>query len=501
MKTERKEIRMRKGNITQSSVLIILLITGILLLVGNCIDSKNRNNYSIYQEVLLPAGNEYVDPMDPQNDDSDQILTEYDQFPDTVKTIIEQILPGGYIDKIVHWQPFGYVVYKTFAEGHSYKIFVYLCGKIYLVYYFKGKIFERPGFFFEKGSEKDIALSKVPEIVLTNVKKSSGSSDIIKTWIVESKEGLTYVVEVAGFQNLESTAFAYKPDGVLKTMSPTSRMRMGVNRLWEKDEIEDLLGKYRKKYDVDTVLKRIQAIPFNPEKGFRFVIFGDSRINKPVWETICKSINQKKSLFAIAVGDIVREGEPEQFDEYFFKTYIKYGKFPLLPVIGNHDIGYDDKATGYLASFGQNSLNYYFDYGNARFIILDNVSKIISFSDLLNKTDQWLAETPKNYYKFVFIHYPPGNIKKWSYHSLDIKNSIEFTQLMTKHEVDYVFAGHIHAYSTTNYQGVNYVITGGAGAVLHKQYGPKGTKHHYIIIDVKPDGIEQTLVQFHKEEQ
>lgn len=62
------------------------------------------------------------------------------------------------------------------------------------------------------------------------------------------------------------------------------------------------------------------------------------------------------------------------------------------------------------------------------------------------------------------------------------------------------FFGHIHAYSTVRYKGIDYTITGGAGAELHKQYGRKGSEYHYVIVDVTQEGIQQQLVQFHEEE-
>lgn len=453
-----------------------------------------------YREVILPPGNEYIDPVDPANDDSDQILTEYSQFPDSVKQKIEQILPAGEVGGIEHWMPFAYIVYKNYADGHSNKIYIRLTRYVRQVLYIEGDYIERPGVFFESGTEKEIGLSDVPEIILTNVKRHSGSDDLLKAWVAESDIGPTYVIEVTGFQGPKPWAFAYRPDGVLKTVSSVDRMREGVPHKWTEQEVEELLGKYRDKYGVDSVLARIQSIPYAPEEGFRFVVLGDNRINKPLWEAVCKSISKKDVVFAIVAGDLVNEGEPEQFDEYLFGVLEKYGRFNLVPVIGNHDTGYDGLAFNYLTSFGPNSLNYYFDYGNARFVIIDNVSRVTSFLDQLEVVDHWLAETPEGFFKFVFMHVPPGNIRKWTYHAMDIAESEKFTELVAKHRVDHVFVGHIHAYSTTNYLGVDYTITGGAGALLHHQYGPKGSVHHYIIVDVTPDGIKQQLVQFKKED-
>jgi predicted phosphodiesterase len=472
----------------------LFLAAVLALLLHFC----SPDNEIAYEEVILPAGNEYIEPVPLTQDDSDQILTNYSQFPDSVKQKIDQLLPGGDVIRINHWGPFRYTVMKRYPDGHLNQVYVYLNGRIRQVYYIEKDYMERPRQFFVSGNEKTIPLSKVPEIIFTNVKRFSDTKDILRAWFVEEDMYATYVLEILQYQDNDTTAFAFRPDGILKTMGNARSMRQGVTRKWTKPEIEELLGKYRNKYSVDTVISRIQAVPFDKEKGIRFIVFGDNRINFEVWKAICKSISSKEALFAIATGDLVNEGEPEQFDEYLFGVLEKYSNFNFLPVVGNHDTGYDRLAVSYLTSFGPKSLTYYFDYGNARFIILDICSRVNTLSEQLKMADEWLNNAPKEYFKFVFAHVPPGDIKKWAYHAMSGEQSRMFTELMTKHRVDHVFLGHIHAYSTATYMNVDYTVTGGAGAKLHKRYGPKGSAYHYIIVDVKPGEIKQQLVQLQK---
>jgi hypothetical protein len=71
---------------------------------------------------------------------------------------------------------------------------------------------------------------------------------------------------------------------------------------------------------------------------------------------------------------------------------------------------------------------------------------------------------------------------------------------MTKHCVYEVYMGHIHAYSTATLGGVKYTLSGGGGTQLHRQYGPLGSVHHYVICDVTPDGsISQQVVRFYED--
>ena len=176
-------------------------------------------------------------------------------------------------------------------------------------------------------------------------------------------------------------------------------------------------------------------------------------------------------------------------------------KIPYLIAIGNHDFGFKRKAIEYRYLFGNNSLNYYFDYGGYRFVMIDNVTTVQPLAETVDWLDAVLSETPENFHKIVVAHSPFGNVEKWRYHVMDKEHSKAFGDLMSKYKADHVFFGHIHAYSTATFNGVDYTVSGGGGAGLHDRFGPTGNVHHYIICDVLPDGtLKQQIVRFHKTE-
>jgi predicted phosphodiesterase len=466
-----------------------------LIAISSC-----RSQSKFYQKIL-PPGNEYVEATAVQEDDSGNILVAYDQFPDSVRKKIDRLLPEGIVEDVNHWGPFRYTLMKKYPNGHSNQIYVYLNGRIEQVYYLNGDYMERPGLFFITGSEIPLAQTELPTKVRERIEQFDRSLEWVKSWSVESAIGPTYVVEMSGYQRQDTTAFAFDSNAVLKTMSTSRRMHRGVPRLWTKNEIQNLLVKNRERYGVDQVIDRIKGIPFDPAKGFRFAVFSDPQNNTEVLEAVCRSINDHKPVFAIITGDLVEDIEPDEYDKYLFNILGKYAHFNILAVIGNHDVGLDRMAIAHRAAFGDNALNYFFDYGNARFIIMDNVSRAIPFDEQLAVTDQWLSDTPTGFFKFVFVHVPPEEIKKWAYHSMSRDKSAKFTALMEKHQVDNVFTGHIHAYSTATYNGIEYTINGGSGGKIHKQYGPKGSAHHYLLVDVMADRVEQKLVQILPREQ
>jgi len=273
----------------------------------------------------------------------------------------------------------------------------------------------------------------------------------------------------------------------------TSSVQLKIETI---EEIESNLSKYGNKFYVDKLIKQVKDIKFDKQKGFRFVVFGDSRDNLEMFQMILKSINESQPLFAINTGDMTPYGYSFDMDKYLFSTLEKYAAYPFFPVMGNHDCRRGSQA--YTFAFGgEESRVYHFDYGNCRFIILDNCEgdDAIPWDKQLMLADKWLCEK-NNYRKFVFIHRPPSDVEIWAYHAMPHEISAPFVKLMSKHKVDHVFCGHIHAYSTAIYGDVEYTVTGGGGAPLHSQYGELGSCYHYVIVDVLPDKIDIKVVRF-----
>jgi Icc-related predicted phosphoesterase len=452
---------------------------------------------SQYVAIRLPPGNEFAQPRDPVEDDAGQVLTRYDEFPASAREQVERFLPGGTVRAVNHWGPFRYTLTKEFPEGHQNEIYVHLNGYVHQIYFIDDEYMERPGLFYVSGTEREVRIADIPGPVRKRLEEFSTPQQWTAAWQAGSQLGPTFVVEMRGIQEGEITAFALSPDGTLKTMGTAERMHRGVPKLWTQAEIENLLASYRDSYGVRQVMARIRSVPFDRERGFRFVVFGDPQNHVDVLEAVCRSVSDEEPLFAVVTGDLVEDIQPDEYDEYFFDVVKEHAKFEIVPAIGNHDVGVHRMAFGHRAVFGDDSLNYHFDYGNARFVIMDNVSRVTPWEERIAAADRWLAETPAGYHKFVFAHVPPGEVERWSYHAMSGDQSREFTELMARHQVDHVFTGHIHAYSTAKLNGVGYTVTGGGGGRLHEQHGPKGSQHHYVIVDVLPKGVQQTVVQLH----
>jgi len=224
--------------------------------------------------------------------------------------------------------------------------------------------------------------------------------------------------------------------------------------------------------------------------------WGDTRSNRRIWKSIAQSISKWQPLFVINVGHMTRYGYSKAMKKYLFSILEKYANYSFLPVMGNHDSRRGSLQYEY-AFGGAASRVYHFDYGNCRFIILDNIDRegMMFWEEQLALAEKWLSQK-KDYHKFVFVHSLPYDVKKWAYHSMPQQMSPPFVKLMSKHKVDHVFSGHILAYSTATYGSIDCTVTGGGGASLHSQYGELGSVHHYIVVDVPPDDIEMKVVCF-----
>ncbi|MCK4221946.1 MAG: metallophosphoesterase, partial [Dehalococcoidia bacterium] len=154
---------------------------------------------------------------------------------------------------------------------------------------------------------------------------------------------------------------------------------------------------------------------------------------------------------------------------------------------------------------------YSFDVDDCHFAILDAYMPD-DWSSLSPEQMAWLEDDLENTGKshtFVFLHPPLYPVCVPGF-SLDTDPEVrdQLAALLVQHEVDAVFVGHEHLYSTLRYQGLAQIITGGAGAETHppllEEYLPYNldelsrykalSTHHYVVVQVK--GEEVSIVAY-----
>ncbi|MBD3322651.1 MAG: hypothetical protein GF350_16235 [Chitinivibrionales bacterium] len=270
------------------------------------------------------------------------------------------------------------------------------------------------------------------------------------------------------------------------------------NRYW-KDLKQDAEEKHLKSRLPDAFRNlNINAIKAIQEKTcadreFTFVVLGDSQRRHKVFRKVLQDASRHNPDFFIHTGDLTTGGRYHQYRESVeaisdFKTPIVFG-------MGNHDISHNGERF-FSLMFGPQ--NFFFDVGGCRFIFINNNSEKVSCSiDSLphsrngdvypNGIDEYTLESiekliaeKKNV--FLVMHMPPpiGPFRLHGFHM----NSSRFLALMEKYSdrVRSVFCGHIHGYAEIELNDIPYVITGGAGGPLRKNYDGIVARHHYVVV-------------------
>lgn len=176
-------------------------------------------------------------------------------------------------------------------------------------------------------------------------------------------DNVIFVIKPAGYDapldafNLPKTYYIHKPGG-----SPSSLEYPGVAPTGELPE------------SVDFALR-----PVDEPEAFKALVFGDPQAyDEKEMEYFAKGVVSEVTgirdvAFGISLGDLV--GDVLSLHPHYKQAVAKIG-IPWYNLMGNHDMNYDVDADSladetYEANFGP--ANYAFNYGNAHFIVLDDI--------------------------------------------------------------------------------------------------------------------------------
>jgi len=235
-------------------------------------------------------------------------------------------------------------------------------------------------------------------------------------------------------------------------------------------------------YSNPTLDRRIILFNQINEDNLTFAVIGDTQGFTGFYEQLIANTSTKNYAFILHLGDITPFGEDSQLE--LFQNISKQSYIPIFSVPGNHDIKQGNSTNEYKKYFGKP--NYHFFYGGILFIALD--SSYLSFSETTLIYLENLLSTYPNCPKVIFSHVPLFDPRPdYDHSNLNVSQTNRFFDIMNSHNVKIVISGHIHWYNVTKKETVNFLISGGGGAVLH-ELDENGGFHHITKINISLDG-------------
>jgi len=264
------------------------------------------------------------------------------------------------------------------------------------------------------------------------------------------------------------------------------------------------------------------VVPMPPPPGVvRLVVGGDSRNDAAhVLPWAFRQARARGASAFLFLGDM--ELTP-QLDAVFADHLELLDPVPFYPVLGNHEIrvfgflvigrhhaerAFRERFLGTVRTPVRTSLPDRVVYsarlpGGVHFVALDNVSQDGFGAEQLAWLEADLARVraiPEIRHIIVGMHKPLAH-NGVTTHSMDadgpqaIADSDAALALFQKYGVELVLASHVHQFTRFEQGGIQSYITGGLGAPLTAS-GPEHAFHHFLQLDVLPQGIVVDVVRF-----
>lgn len=231
---------------------------------------------------------------------------------------------------------------------------------------------------------------------------------------------------------------------------------------------------------------------------FDFIALGDNRPvgagmpPTPIFRSILNDVANLGPAFVLSSGDIVfGKDEPlDMFKREFNQIQLLINALPcpLFNAPGNHEINerqefYDEYVKRVGPTYGS------FNFGQWKFVEVS--TEEVGHSPAVAPTEMgWLKQTlssPEP--KMCFHHHPIYTRATNSEEGAGLTNHAAVEDLYRAGNVKFVFQGHDHVFNHQEHGGINYYITGGAGAPLDAP-PEEGGYFHFLVVHVKGQSVE-----------
>jgi 3',5'-cyclic AMP phosphodiesterase CpdA len=241
-----------------------------------------------------------------------------------------------------------------------------------------------------------------------------------------------------------------------------------------------------------------RTAPTAEQDTFRFAVLGDTRTNQEPHAAVVAQVVDAAPDLVIHTGDLVGDGwDAAQWDTFFRIEAPLLRTAPFYPAMGNHEK--NDPLYFEAFHLPGNERWYAFDYGPARFIILeiDRYAEYGPGSDQMMWLEEELTATDASWV-FVAFHIAVYTSRSEEFDEVALRNTL--TPLFETYGVDLAFQGHHHSYERIPVDGVTYIVTAGGGAPLYAMEEPEpnsaalASAHHFVLLEVEGDTLTGTAI-------
>ena len=255
---------------------------------------------------------------------------------------------------------------------------------------------------------------------------------------------------------------------------------------------------------------------FSIGQPIRLIAYGDMRFTDPkitegtnprVRQWLAQKIGEEKPQALLVTGDMPYTGEKKaDWEEYQRETSSwREGGFPVFPTMGNHEI-YHDREKGianYLDNYPMLERHRYYSavLGSVEVLSLDMTEPVSARSEQGRWFAAQLEHLPAQVEFLLILYHLPwvADTQSQLLASMPGKDALTLRTVLEAHAAHMkakalVFSGHIHNYERFERHGVEYVVTGGGGAVpypilfrgRHDLYRGSGFPvYNYVTLEVK----------------
>jgi hypothetical protein len=255
---------------------------------------------------------------------------------------------------------------------------------------------------------------------------------------------------------------------------------------------------------------------FSIGQPIRLIAYGDMRFTDPkitegtnpkVRQWLAQKIGQEKPQALLVTGDMPFIGDKKaDWEEYQRETASwKEGGFPIFPTMGNHEITHEREKgiANYLDNYPMLERHRYYSavLGSVEVLSLDMTEGVSPRSEQGRWFVAQLEHLPASVDFLLILYHIPwvADTQSQLVASLPSKDSLALRTVLEDHVGHMharvlVFSGHIHNYERFERHGVEYIVTGGGGAVpypilfrgSHDLYRDTGFPvYNYVTLEVK----------------